>query len=34
MYMRTENFWRIRNEAREKHGWVTVNGVGSVITNK
>ena len=21
-------------EAREKHGWVTVNGAGSVITNK
>ncbi len=21
-------------KAREKHGWVTVNGAGSVITNK
>ena len=31
----TDNLIRMKEaEAREKHGWVTVNGVGSVITNK
>lgn len=31
----TDNLIRMKEaEAREKHGWVTVNGAGSVITNK
>lgn len=30
----TDNLIRMKEaEAREKHGWVTVNGAGSVITN-
>lgn len=31
----TDNLIRMKEaEVREKHGWVTVNGAGSVITNK
>ena len=30
----TDNLIRMKEaEAREKHGWVTVNGAGGVITN-